>query len=87
MKTGPFKCATISLPDHLPPPAVLECVNVTLEYGGKSITKLSFSPPYSYLTLSTAPAPVLGAICRMNGCPVKRWNSRIKNVALEMDVK
>lgn len=78
VKTGPYKCAVISPPAHPPPPAVLVCPNVTLEYIGKSITKLSISPPYSYLTLSAAPAPDLGAICRMNGCPVKRWNSRIR---------
>lgn len=83
-KKVPFKCAMISPSHHLPPPAVLECLNVTLEYSRKSITKLSILPPCSYLTLSAAPAPVLGAIYRMNGCPVKRWNL---NVALEMDVK
>lgn len=83
-KKVPFKCAMISPSHHLPSPAVLKCLNVTLEYSRKSITKLSILPPCSYLTLSVAPAPVLGAICRMNGCPVKRWNL---NVALEMDVK
>lgn len=79
VKKGPFMCAVISPPDHLPPPAVLVCLNVTLEYREKSITKLSILPPYSYLTLSTAPAPVLGTICRMNlFCPVKRWNRRFR---------
>lgn len=57
----------VSPPDHLPPQTLAVCLKVTLEYSSESIVKLSVMPPFSYLTLSTVQAPVLGAICRTNG--------------------